>query len=72
MEDQQTMRRKRSEPLTKTELKALKAYRKQFKTEVACAISLGIDRTVLSYVLLKGSSAPETVEKIRARINNGQ
>lgn len=73
MEAQQTtLKPKRSEPLTRDEIKALKAYRKQFKTEVACAVSLGMDRTVLGYVLLKGSGAPETIQKIRQGLKTGQ
>lgn len=71
MEDQQTFTRKRSESLTRDELKSLKAYRKQFDTEVACAASLRIDRNVLCRVLLTGSGSPETIEKIRVGIKNG-
>lgn len=65
MEDQQTFTKKRSESLTKDEHRALKAYRKQFDKEVHCATALRMDRNVLCRVLLKGSGAPETIEKIR-------
>lgn len=61
-------KKRKSELLTKAEIKALKAYRKQFDTEVDCAVSIGIDRLVLNRVLLVGRGAPETIEKIRAAI----
>lgn len=54
-----------SEKLTKAELKALKEYRKKFNTEVGCAISLGLDRTVLNNTITRGSGRPDTIEKIR-------
>lgn len=64
--DASTIARKRkSEPLTKRELKALKTYRTRFSTEVDCALSIGIDRLVLGRVILVGSGSPETIAKIR-------
>jgi hypothetical protein len=57
---------KKSEKLTAEEKKALKQYRKEFDTEVDCAVSIGIDRLVLNRVLLIGSASPATVEKIRS------
>lgn len=60
--------RRKSVSLTKDEWQALKRYRKQFNTEVECAISIGIDRLVLNRVLLKGSGSPETIAKIRLAI----
>jgi hypothetical protein len=51
--------------LTASELKKLKAYRKGFYTEVDCAVSIGIDRLVLNRVMLVGSGAPKSIEKIR-------
>lgn len=59
---------RKSEKLTKEELKALKAFRKQFDTEVDCAVKIGIDRLVLNRVILVGSGAPATIEKIRAAL----
>lgn len=61
--------RKKSEPLTKEEKKALKEYRKVFETDVACAASMGIDRNVLIRVLFAGSGSPETIAKVRAAIS---
>lgn len=61
-------RNRKSERLTPDERKALKAYRKGFNTEVDCAVSIGIDRLVLNRVLLVGSGAPATIEKIRAAL----
>jgi len=71
MEDQQTFTKKRSESLTREEYKALKAYRKQFTTEIDCALSLRIDRGVLGRVLLTGSGSPDSIDKIRVGIKNG-
>lgn len=64
-----TVRRKKSEELTKDQRKALRQYRTKFDTSVACATSIGIDRNVLERVLLAGSGAPETISKIREAIN---
>ena len=60
------IKKPKSVPLGKDGFKALKAYRKGFETEVECALSIGIDRTVLNRVLLTGSGAPETIERIKS------
>jgi hypothetical protein len=62
------MTRKKSEPLTGAEQRKLKSYRKQFAKSTDCASSIGIDRNVLERLLLTGSAAPDTIEKIRAVI----
>jgi hypothetical protein len=59
---------KKSEKLTAEERKALRQYRKEYDTEVDCAVSIGIDRLVLNRVLLIGSASPATVEKIRTAL----
>lgn len=64
----ETLTNKKSVALTSQEKKALKEYRKQFDTDVACAGKIGIDRNVLIRLLMAGSAAPETVEKVRAAI----
>ena len=56
---------KKSEALTKDEFKALKKYRSLFGSEEACAVSIGIGRTVLNRILLAGSGHPDTVSKVR-------
>lgn len=71
MVDQQTFTKKRSESLTKDEYKALKAYRKKFETDVACAASLRVDRNVLCRCLLTGSAHPDTIEKLRQGLKTG-
>lgn len=58
--------KRKSVKLTPAEHKALKQYRKQFNTEVECALSIRIDRLVLNRVLMVGSGSPETIEKIKA------
>jgi hypothetical protein len=62
------VRRRRSVKLTKQEHKALKAFRKTFDTLTDCAMAFPIDRTVLGKVLLSGSGAPETIDRIRTII----
>lgn len=54
--------------LTKEEMKALNQYRKGFVTEVECALSIGIDRNVLSRIMTFGSGSPDSVEKIKSSI----
>lgn len=61
-------RKPRSVRLDPQEVKSLKRYRKNFTSEVQCAISIGIDRTVLNNVILKGSGSVETIEKIRTAL----
>lgn len=61
-------RKRKSEKLTTDERKALKQYRKGFDTEVACAVSIGIDRLVLNRIMMTGSGSPESIEKIRTAI----
>lgn len=64
----QSIRKRKSEPLTKEEHKALKAFRKKFHTEVDCAIAIGVDRLVLNRIMLVGSGSPDSIEKVRAAI----
>lgn len=59
------LRNPRSVSLTKEELKALKQYRKKFKSNTDCAISLGLDRVVFDRVILVGSASFQTVQRIR-------
>lgn len=54
--------------LTKEEWTALKQYRKDFVTEVQCALSIGIDRNVLSRIISLGSGSPDSINKIRETI----
>lgn len=61
-------RKKKSEPLTKDEVAQLKKFRNGFHTGVDCAEAIGIDIRVIDRVILVGSGAPETIEKIRAAI----
>lgn len=63
-----TTRKRKSEPLTREEQAALKKYCNGFHTAIDCAEAIGISREVLGRVLLVGSGAPETIEKIRAAL----
>lgn len=74
MSDTETksFKKPKSVPLAKAELKALKEYRKGFNTEVDCALSIGVDRLVLNRIMTVGSGAPDSIEKIRAALENYQ
>ena len=65
-----TAPKKKSVALTPQERKALKAYRKRFETEVACAVSLGLDRNVLNRIMLLGTGSPDYIEQIRNVLNS--
>jgi hypothetical protein len=60
-----TSRRRKSEPLSTDEKKALKQYAKRFTAQLDCAEAICISREVLIRVLLAGSGSPETISKIR-------
>lgn len=59
------IRNRKSIPLSKDELAALKRFRKEFQTEVDCAVKIGVDRAVLNRILLVGSGSVESIEKIQ-------
>jgi hypothetical protein len=63
---------KRSIKLSKEEKKALKNFCKTFQTEVDCALSIGIDRNVLSRVRMLGSGSEHTISKIRESLGKQQ
>lgn len=54
--------------LTREEQAALKQFRKEFVTEVQCAIAIGIDRNVLNRIIQFGSGSPDSIEKIKAAL----
>lgn len=59
------IRARKSIPLSKEDYQALKRFRKEFQTEVDCAVKIGIDRAVLNRILLVGSGSAESVGKIQ-------
>jgi hypothetical protein len=65
----ETIRKRKSESLAKSEHSALRKFRKGFQTEVDCAMAIGIDRAVLNRILFIGSGSPETVDKIRKALS---
>lgn len=69
MNTEAKVRKRRSISLTNDELKALKQYRRSFRTEVECAEAIGISREVLGRTILVGSASPDTVAKIQAKLN---
>lgn len=63
-------KKRKSVKLTADEFKSLKQYRKGFHTEIECAERLGVDRWILNRILIVGSGAPESIEKIRTGLNS--
>ena len=63
---------KRSNKLSKDEVKALKNFCKNFQTEVDCALAIGIDRNVLARVRMIGSGSEVTISRIRESLNGRQ
>lgn len=60
--------KRKSLRLTKDEEKALKKYVSGFNKVVEAAEEIGIHRNVLDLVLIKGSGSPETIGKIREKL----
>jgi hypothetical protein len=63
-------RRRKSDKLTDEELRSLKKFVGTFSTIIDAAVEIGIHRNVLDLVLVKGSGSPETVQKIREKLNS--
>jgi len=42
----------------------LRQYREQFKTEVDCALTIGVDRLVINRVLMTGSCSARSAKRI--------
>lgn len=68
--EQATTRKRKSEALSKEDRKLFSSYVKKFHTKMDCAEAIGIHRSVLDKVILSGSGAPETIEKIRLVLSN--
>jgi hypothetical protein len=66
-----TERKRKSERLSKDEVKALQKYVRTFPTIIDAAMSIGIHRNVLDLVLIRETGSPETIGKIREKINQG-
>jgi hypothetical protein len=63
-----TVRKRRSEPLTKDEHRAfIKSYR-SFPTKVDAEFFFGIKYQVLDLVSIKGTGSPDTIAAIRNKI----
>jgi hypothetical protein len=64
----QTERKRKRDILSPQDRKALKAYVTTFPTIIDAAVAIGIHRNVLDLVLVKGSGAPETISKIKEKL----
>jgi len=62
-------RRRKSEQLTKDEYKAFLKALRTFPTKIDAAAYFDITRQVLEMVAIKGSGSPETITKVRGKIN---
>jgi hypothetical protein len=62
-------RRRRSELLTKEEHKVLLKYLNTFPTLVDAAYAIDIPRQTLERVKIIGSGSPETIQKVREKLN---
>jgi hypothetical protein len=63
-------RKRRSESLTKEEVKAFNKYLSTFPTKTDAAITIGISRPTLNLVIIRGSGHPETIEAIRRKLED--
>jgi hypothetical protein len=61
-------RKRKSEKLSKDEVRSLVKYVHTFPTIIDAAYSIGIHRNVLDLVLIKGSGSPVTIQKVREKI----
>lgn len=63
-----TERKRRSEKLTKEEMRAFTKYLNTFPTKYDAAIAIGISRPTLNLVIIRGSGYWETIQKIREKL----
>jgi hypothetical protein len=63
-----TDRKRRSEALTKDELKAFVKLYGTYLTKTDAELDFKVSRQVLDLVAIKGHGSPETIEKIRQKI----
>jgi hypothetical protein len=64
-------RKRRSEQLTKEEVKAFCKYLSTFPTKFDAALAIGVSRPTLNLVIIRGSGHPETIRLIREKLNQG-
>lgn len=64
-----TERKRRSEALTRDELKAFIKLYGTYLTKTDAEYDFKVSRQVLDLVAIKGHGSPETIEKIRSKIN---
>lgn len=65
-----TERKRRSESLTKEEVRAFAKYLGTFPTKFDAAIAIGISRPTLNLVIIRGSGHPDTIRLIREKLNS--
>lgn len=61
-------RKRKSERLSNDELRLLKKYVASFPTVIDAALAIGIHRNTLDIILIKGSGSPESVGKIKEKL----
>jgi hypothetical protein len=62
------VRKRRSESLTKEEIRAFNKFINSFPTKYDAALAIGISRPTLNLVIIRGSGHPETIAAIRKQI----
>jgi hypothetical protein len=65
-----TDRKRRSEPLSKEEHKALLKYISTFPTKLDAAYAIGISRQVLDLVAIRGTGSPDSIRAIREKLSD--
>lgn len=62
-------RKRRSESLTRDEVKVFSKYISTFPTKIDAAFALGVSRITLDSLILKGSGKPETIATVREKLS---
>jgi len=60
---------RKSVKMTPEEMKALKKYVKSFDTKIDAFEAIGITKPTLDIVLVRGTGAQKTIDKIREALN---
>lgn len=61
-------RKRKSEAMTKEEIKAFNKWVNSFPTKLDAVEALGVSRTTLDSLIFRGSGKPETIAVIREKI----
>lgn len=65
-------RKRKSESMTKDEVRAFNKWISSFPTKIDAAFALGVSRTTLDSLIFRGSGRPETIAAIREKISESE